>query len=223
MVVEGDHEFLRILVHLLHTLRVYLLKSMNASRAYSFKTETFKKRHVTSPISYERHYLSVLNDRWSNNLQIRAPYTLRSALFYLRVFTHTSPIWSPHPLSQASNKSRFTSEIFAKSLLARKITSFSSLRHAFVIYDTQQALHKSPLAYSLGCYKRHLLRQRFGGTEANFGGVSVGGGVVGSLRLNNFLLAGASQSKVKLCVLHQHSDSTLLALLCQTSFSYQSQ
>lgn len=31
------------------------------------------------------------SDRWSNNLQKRAPYTLRSALFYLSVFTTQVP------------------------------------------------------------------------------------------------------------------------------------
>lgn len=60
--VEGDHEFLRILLYLLHTLRTQLVKLMRASWAHPFRTETFKMRHVASPVSYERHDSSVL--RW---------------------------------------------------------------------------------------------------------------------------------------------------------------
>lgn len=67
------------------------------------------------------------SDRWSNNLQKCAAYTPRSVMFYLKVHTHTSAIWSPHPPSEASNKSWFTSEIFAESLPAGEVAAFSLL------------------------------------------------------------------------------------------------
>ena len=107
------------------------------------------------------------SDRWSNNLQKRAPYTLRSALFSVRVFTHTSTIWSPHLLSWASNKCWFTSNMFAKNLLTRKMTSFSFLRPLQSMTPGRHLINDCSLGYSLGCYKRCLLGTKNGELQLN--------------------------------------------------------
>lgn len=106
MAAEGNQEVLRVSAHLLDTLGVCPLKSMKCLMCvFSQKWDLQKQAYNFFQFPMEGIIQMSSSDRWSNNLQKRAPYTPRSVMFYLKVHTHTSAIWSPHPPSEASNKS----------------------------------------------------------------------------------------------------------------------
>lgn len=125
---EGNQEVLRASVHLLDTLGVCPLKSMkHLMRVFFQKRGLQNQAYNFFQFPMEGIIQMSSSGRWSNNLQKRAAYTPRSVVFYLKVHTHTSAIWNPHPPSKASNKSWFTSEIFAESLPAGEVAAFSLL------------------------------------------------------------------------------------------------
>lgn len=128
MAAEGNQEVLSISAHLLDTLGVCTLKSMKClMRVVLQKRDLQNQAYNFFQFPMEGIIQMSSSDRWSNNLQKCAAYTPRSVMFYLKVHTHTSAIWSPHPPSEASNKFWFTSEIFAESLPAGEVTAFSLL------------------------------------------------------------------------------------------------
>lgn len=94
------------------------------------------------------------SDGWSNNLQKRAPYTLRSALLYLEFVLIQVPSGAHILHRKLQINPDLPQKWLPKSLLARKMTSFSSLRHALQhMTHTRHLINDCPLGYFFGCHK----------------------------------------------------------------------